>query len=171
MVRQRSRPSSCRRGRSRARSPSPSERSLSELIEADIHSDDATVLWLPKDRLLFAGDTMEDTITYVVEPEGFDHHLADLDRLYALDPHRILPNHGSPEIIAKGGYQKTLARAMQQYIRTLRRMSAEPELRGKPLRDLIRGPLEAGWLTWFDAYEDVHTRNIAATLKHFGAIT
>ena len=141
-----------------------------ELIEAEIHSNDATVLWLPAARLLFAGDTMEDTVTYVVEPEGFDRHLADLDRLYALDPHRILPNHGSPDVIMAGGYQKTLARATQQYIRTLKRMAGEPELRAKPLRDLIRGPLDAGWLTWFDAYEDIHTRNIAAVLKHAGVV-
>src|SRR5262249_51236861 len=67
-----------------------------ELIEANIHSDDATVVWLPDRRLLLAGDTMEDTVTYVVEPQGFDTHLADLDRLAALDPVRILPNHGDP---------------------------------------------------------------------------
>ncbi len=54
------------------------------LIEANIHSDDATVLWLPARRLLFAGDTLEDTLTYVAEPQGFAAHLRDLDRLAAL---------------------------------------------------------------------------------------
>jgi cyclase len=42
-----------------------------ELIQADIHSDDATVIWLAQQRLLLCGDTMEDTLTYVVEPEAF----------------------------------------------------------------------------------------------------
>ncbi|MFA5950016.1 MAG: MBL fold metallo-hydrolase [Hyphomicrobium sp.] len=131
-----------------------------ELIAADIHSDDATVLWLPERRLLLAGDTMEDTVTYVAEPHGFDRHLADLDRLYGLGPDRILPNHGDPDIIAAGGYQKTLVRAMQQYIRILKRCAADPELRNVPLRELIAAPLNAGWIHWFEPYEAVHRRNL-----------
>ena len=46
-----------------------------DLIEANIHSDDATVLWLASERILLAGDTLEDTVTYVGEPENFDVHL------------------------------------------------------------------------------------------------
>lgn len=39
-----------------------------ELHEFNIHSPDATVLWLPEERLLFAGDTLEDTVTYMTDP-------------------------------------------------------------------------------------------------------
>ena len=135
-----------------------------DLIEANIHSDDATVLWLGSERILFAGDTMEDTVTYVGEPEHFDIHLKDLDRLWALNPERILPNHGDPEIIALGGYEKTLIRASQQYIRMLKRCVHAPELRDKPLRDIISGPLEAGWVNLFEPYEAVHRQNIDVVL-------
>jgi cyclase len=135
-----------------------------DLIEANIHSDDATVLWLGSERILLAGDTMEDTITYVGEPEQFDTHLKDLDRLWALNPERILPNHGDPEIIALGGYEKTLIRATQQYIRMLKRCVHEPELRDKPLRDIITGPLEAGWVNLFEPYEAIHRQNIDVVL-------
>ena len=135
-----------------------------DLIEANIHSDDATVIWIGAKKLLLAGDTMEDTITYVAEPEGFDAHLKDLDRLWALAPERILPNHGDPEIIALGGYEKTFIRATQQYIRMLKRMAGEPELREKPLNEIIRGPLDAGWVNLFEPYEAVHKRNIEAVL-------
>ena len=41
-----------------------------ELIHFNIHSDDAAVLWLPGERILFAGDTLEDTVTYVDEPDS-----------------------------------------------------------------------------------------------------
>ena len=135
-----------------------------ELIEANIHSDDATVLWLSSERILLAGDTMEDTVTYVGEPEHFDTHLKDLDRLWALNPERILPNHGDPEIITLGGYEKTLIRATQQYIRMLKRCVHEPELRDKPLRDIINGPLEAGWVNLFEPYEAIHRQNIDVVL-------
>jgi cyclase len=135
-----------------------------DLIEANIHSDDATILWLPSERILFAGDTLEDTVTYVGEPENFDIHLEDLDRLWELKPERILPNHGDPEIIALGGYEKTFIRANQQYIRMLKRCVAEPELRTKPLREIISAPLEAGWVNLFEPYEAIHRQNIDVVL-------
>jgi glyoxylase-like metal-dependent hydrolase (beta-lactamase superfamily II) len=138
---------------------------LVELIEADIHSDDATVLWLPERRLLLAGDTMEDTVTYVAEPESFATHLADLDRLWALGPDRILPNHGDPGIIAAGGYGKSLVRATQQYIRALQRCAGDPALRGAPMRDIVAGPLQAGWINYFAPYETVHRRNVDMVLS------
>jgi glyoxylase-like metal-dependent hydrolase (beta-lactamase superfamily II) len=132
-----------------------------ELIEANIHSDDAAVIWWAKERLLLAGDTMEDTVTYVVESENLDVHLADLARLDALAPSRILPNHGDPDIIASGGYSRGFIRATQQYVRALLRCKTEPELRDTPLRELIQGPLNTGWLTYFEPYEDVHRENLA----------
>ena len=135
-----------------------------ELIEANIHSDDATVIWIESLGILLAGDTMEDTVTYVGEPEFFDTHLKDLDRLWDLKPTHILPNHGDPEIISLGGYEKTLIRATQQYIRMLKRCVADPELRERELSEIIKGPLEAGWVNLFAPYEGVHRQNIENVL-------
>lgn len=131
-----------------------------ELIEANIHSDDAAVVWWADERILLAGDTMEDTVTYVVEPENFELHLADLARLDALAPARILPNHGDPDVIAAGGYSRGFVRATQQYVRALLRCKTEAELRNTPLRELIQGPLNTGWLTYFEPYEEIHRLNL-----------
>jgi glyoxylase-like metal-dependent hydrolase (beta-lactamase superfamily II) len=136
-----------------------------ELIEVNIHSDDATVIWMPESALLLCGDTMEDTITYVGEPECFPDHLADLDRLWDLAPARILPNHGDPDTIAAGGYTPELIRATQQYIEVLQRCREDPELRGTSLRKLIAEPLEAGWINYFAPYEAVHRQNLETVLK------
>lgn len=136
-----------------------------ELIELNIHSDDATVLWLPDQRLLLAGDTLEDTVTYVGEPENFDRHLEDLQRLAALDPASILPNHGDPDIIAGGGYARTLISATEDYIRALQRAACEPGMRELPLKEFVAPQLEAGWLRYFAPYEDVHRNNVAAALR------
>ena len=133
-------------------------------LEANIHSDDATVVWIDDLDILLAGDTMEDTVTYVGEPQHFETHLRELDRLWALAPNRILPNHGDPEIIALGGYEKTLVRAMQQYIRMLKRCQTEPQLRKMPLKDFIAGPLQMGWVNLYGPYEKVHMQNINAFL-------
>ena len=121
-------------------------------------------MWIDEPEILLAGDTMEDTITYVGEPEQFETHLADLDRLWALAPARILPNHGDPEIIALCGYEKTFIRATQQYIRMLKRCVNEPELRTKPLAEIIAGPLQMGWVNLYGPYERVHEDNVKAFL-------
>jgi cyclase len=135
-----------------------------ELIHVDIHSDDAAVLWMPRTRTLLAGDTVEDTVTYVDEPEGFAAHLRDLDRLLALDPLAVLPNHGDPETIAEGGYGPGLIAATQDYIRILKRLKREPELLNAPLRELLAAPIEAGWVRYFEPYEAVHRGNVATVL-------
>lgn len=136
-----------------------------DLIEADIHSDDATVIWLPALRLLLAGDTVEDMVTYVVEPKGFARHLADLRRLADLEPLRILPNHGDPDRIASGGYGPELLDATADYISWLMRLPHEPDLAATPLQDVVAPWLANGTLEAFDAYDEVHAQNVAQALK------
>jgi glyoxylase-like metal-dependent hydrolase (beta-lactamase superfamily II) len=135
-----------------------------DLIHTDIHSDDATLLWLPEQKLLFCGDTMEDPATYVDEPEHFAMHLTNLAKLRQLAPERILPNHGDPVTISDGGYSSGLIGATEQYIRTLERCRTEPELRELSLRELIAGLLDAGSLHYFAPYEAVHRHNVNTVL-------
>lgn len=135
-----------------------------ELIHTNIHSDDATVIWLPQQRLLLCGDTMEDPITYVDEPDSLDVHLHNLGSLRQLAPDRILPNHGDPDVIAAGGYSRDLIRATEQYIDVLKRCRREPGLRDASLRELIAGSLEAGSINYFAPYEAVHRENLETVL-------
>ena len=134
------------------------------LIEANIHSDDATVLWLTEDGILLAGDTVEDCVTYVGEPAEFAVHLTDLDRLAALNPRHVLPNHGHPDIIATGGYSAELLPATQRYIRWLQRLRLEPELGETPLAEVIADDVNQGTLRYFPPYDAVHAQNIRRTL-------
>ena len=133
-----------------------------ELIHVDIHSDDAAVIWLARERLLLAGDTLEDTVTYVDKPDALDRHLADLERLWELGPERILPNHGDPDIIAGGCYPIGFIRATRDYIRFLQRCAEDPELRETPLADLVADAAGAGWIRYYAPYEEVHRENVAA---------
>jgi len=135
-----------------------------DLIEAHIHSDDATVIWLAHDRLLLAGDTLEDCVTYVGEPDQLAAHLADLDRLAALQPLHILPNHGDPARIAAGGYGPGLIAATQDYIGKLIAARTDPALRAAPLADWIAPHLAADTLVWFPPYQAVHANNLARIL-------
>ncbi len=135
-----------------------------DLIQCNIHSDDATVVWLGQDRILLAGDTVEDTVTYVSEPGHLASHLCDLDRLAALDPRIVLPNHGAPGPIAAASYGTATIRATQDYIRTLLAARSDPALAARALEDWIAPALASGALTWFEPYRAIHARNLARTL-------
>lgn len=133
-----------------------------DLIQLNIHSDDATVVHLKADGILLAGDTLEDPVTYVGEPEALASHLADLDRLAALHVTTILPNHGDPDRIAAGGYPPALIAATQDYLWKLLAARSDPVLRAAPLRDWLKDGLTAGTLTWCAPYEAVHQANLLA---------
>ncbi len=135
-----------------------------ELLQFDIHSDDGVVVWLPSSRLLLAGDTLEDTVTYVAEPQNLQRHIPELHRLAALQPARILPNHGCPDRIASGGYDTALIPATVRYVEALLAIRAGSRDRDTPLRDLLAQDLSARTLVYFDGYEAVHARNVESVL-------
>ena len=138
------------------------------LIEVNIHSDDATVVWLADSGILLAGDTVEDSVTYVGDPLSFGVHLSDIERLSALQPQHVLPNHGAPEVIAAGGYAASLLPATAAYIRWLMRLRTEPGLAGTPLDQVIAPQLADGSLRWFAPYAAIHRQNVARTLAACG---
>ena len=127
-----------------------------ELLTFDIHSDDATVIWLPKRGILLAGDTVEDCVTWISEPQDLARHLPELSRLASLGATRVLPNHGAEEIIAAGGYGPGLIAATSDYVRALVAGTAPADL-----AQAIAAPVRTGDLCYFAPYEAVHSRNLA----------
>lgn len=135
-----------------------------ELHTYNIHSDDALVLWLPKERVLLAGDTLEDPITYVDEPQDLAHHLADLKRLKTLGVGKILPCHGAEPIIATGGYDATLIDALETYTAWLIGLAVNPETADHPIHDILSDHFDQNHITWFEPYAKVHAANVQAAL-------
>ncbi|MDB5537508.1 MAG: fold metallo-hydrolase [Devosia sp.] len=130
----------------------------------DIHSHDATVLLLPALGVLLAGDTLEDTVTYVTQADRLSIHLQDLTRMESWDFTRILPNHGSVEMIESGGYSREFITATRLYIQKLQRLKAEPDLANLSLTDFAAEVLATGGVFYFGAYEPVHRHNVEAVL-------
>jgi len=135
-----------------------------ELRRFDVHSRDGLVIRLPDAGILLAGDTLEDTLTYVAEPTRLDRHLADLDRMAAWPMARILPNHGDPDRIAAGGYGTDLIDATRRYVEILKLCRSDAALAAAPVRDLLAPDLASGAILWFEPYADVHAHNLAAVL-------
>jgi len=127
-----------------------------------IHSRDAAVVLLDGGDRVLAGDTLEDTITYVSEPHQIELHLAELDRMRSWGAARFLPCHGDPGRIASGGYEPTLIDATSRYTRRLFAAREDAAAAQLDLRKFMRPELEAGWITYLPAYEAVHRENLAA---------
>ena len=137
-----------------------------ELIHVNVHSDDAAVLWLAGEGLLLAGDTLEDTVTFVDDPASLEAHLDGLDRLAALRPERILPAHGDPERIAAGGYGPGFIDAARRYTERLLAAREDESLREMPLAEFMAESLTTGDILLFEAYEIVHRDNLRRVAAH-----
>jgi glyoxylase-like metal-dependent hydrolase (beta-lactamase superfamily II) len=131
-----------------------------ELHRFEIHSRDGNLMYIPDDRVLFAGDALEDTLTYVEEPDGISTHLAELDRLRAMDIDAVYPNHGDFQIISAGGYPKALIDAVAEYDANMLTRVHDADYLEMPIEDFIPDALAAGVVTVWEPYRAVHARNL-----------
>lgn len=131
-----------------------------ELRPVDIHSADGLVAWLPQDRLLLASDTLEDTLTFIAEPESLHEQYRNLGAMKTWGPTGILPNHGDPAIIAKGGYTTALIEMTRHYIRAMVEHAHDKDFRAQPIEAFIPAELKAGTVSLWWAYQEAHHENL-----------
>lgn len=135
-----------------------------KLEPAEIHSHDGLILLLPELGLMLAGDTLEEPITYVAEPERLAVHVEELKRIRAWGYGRILPNHGALEVIAAGGYGPELIDATIRYVKKLLYTRTDMALADQDLSTFIAEDIASGTLTYFAPYEEVHANNVKKVL-------
>src|SRR5579872_3369565 len=136
-----------------------------ELRPVNIHSEDGLVIYLPDDRILLAGDTLEDTATFVSEPEGIEGHYKNLKKMKLWNIRRILPNHGNPDVISRGGYETTLIDATMGYLRKLVMRAHDPDYLSGTLEDYVDDSVERGWVSIWWAYRQAHETNLKRVAK------
>jgi glyoxylase-like metal-dependent hydrolase (beta-lactamase superfamily II) len=139
-----------------------------ELRPINIHSADGLVAYLPSDKLLLAGDTLEDTVTFISEPEHIAEHVRNLEALKQWDIKKILPNHGNPATIAAGGYSPTLIDATLSYLKKLTTRVGEAHYLSGSLEDYVGDSVARGWVSIWWAYREAHANNlkrVAETLE------
>lgn len=138
-----------------------------ELMTMDIHSRDGTLLYLPGDSLLLAGDMLEDTVTYIEEADHLAEHVNNLKKLRQLPLARILPNHGDPDVIDAGGYDTTLIDATIHYITRMVGRSHDTDFLKSPMESFLEKALEQGWVHYYEPYEAVHRENLRKVQDHY----
>jgi cyclase len=133
-----------------------------------MHSYDSTVLLLPDDRILLAGDTVEDTITFIAEPADLPIHLQNLAVLRGLAWDRLLPNHGNPAVIATGGYDRGIVDATSGYIATLLHRASTPGFLNMPLEAFAARYWAHGWTSLWEPYREAHAWNLGQVSSVWG---
>jgi glyoxylase-like metal-dependent hydrolase (beta-lactamase superfamily II) len=131
-----------------------------ELRRMNIHSIDSCVIYIPKDKLLLAGDTVEDTLTYMVEVENLAEHVKNLTEMRQWNSAKIFPNHGDPDVIMRGGYDKTVIDATVSYVTKMLTKSHDSDFLKGTMEDYVGDSAAKGWIHLFEPYRDVHTQNL-----------
>ena len=131
-----------------------------DLRRMNIHSIDGCVIYLPKDKLLLAGDTLEDPLTYMIEVENLAEHLRNLREMQGWDIAKILPNHGAPDVIMKGGFDTTLIDATVDYVAKMLSRAHDPAYLQDTMEDFIGDSAAKGWIHPFEPYREVHDQNL-----------
>ena len=138
-----------------------------ELRPVDILSEDGLVAFLPNDRILLAGDTLEDTLTFIAEPERIPTQIENLQQMKRWNIERILPNHGNPDVIANGGYRTTLIDATVDYLHRMVAHAHDPDYLKQPMDDYVHDSISKGWGTPWWAYREAHQANLALVAKAY----
>jgi cyclase len=138
-----------------------------QLRPVNIHSEDGLVLYLPNDRILLAGDTLEDTLTFIVEPLQISVQYENLQKMKQWNIDRIFPNHGNPAVIANGGYRTTLIDATMDYLRRMVSRAHDPDYLKGSLDDYLHDSVSKGWVSVWWAYRDAHEANLAVVAKAY----
>lgn len=138
-----------------------------ELRPVNIHSADGLVVWLPQDKLLLAGDTLEDTLTFIAEPETLPEQYRNLAEMASWGPVRILPNHGDPAVIAKGGYTPALIDMTRHYIRAMTEHAHDKDFAAQPIERFLSGEIRQGTVSLWWAYREAHHENLQKLASYY----
>ena len=138
-----------------------------ELLNIDVHSKDGTIIYIPSDKILIAGDTLEDSVTYIDEVENLVEHVKNLLQLKQLALTTILPNHGDPKVIKDGGYDKTLIDATINYITRMVSRAHDKDFLKSSMKSYLREEFEKGWVNYYEPYEEVHSENLKKVYDYY----
>jgi cyclase len=122
---------------------------------------------LPAEEIILVGDALEDSLTYIGEPEDIPTHIQELKRLKKMGFRKILPNHGDPEIIKRGGYDSTLIDATTEYLTLMVRRVHEPGYLDFPMEEFIGNAVRSGWINWWEPYRRVHRQNTRLVFDYY----
>ncbi|MEM6986837.1 MAG: MBL fold metallo-hydrolase [Pseudomonadota bacterium] len=137
-----------------------------ELHEVLIHEAGHLGVFLPDHNILIANDLLEDPLWFFdFDFATAETQLRELERLRNWDIDCILPCHAAPDRIRQGGFSKRLIDANTHYLNAMLANADNPGFNALSAQEILRDYLDAGDVSWWEPYAEVHAANQAAILK------
>ena len=133
-----------------------------ELFKTVIHTADHIVAYIPEEKILIPGDTLEAPLPLIVETQDLLTHIANLKKLEELDITAIVPAHCNKERFKRGGYGKDLIRANIDYLSGLLSRVSDSAFLSGTMEEYASPAVEPR-----ESYRAVHQANLETVQKYF----
>ena len=133
-----------------------------ELFNIHIHTKDCLVGYLPHEKILISGDTLEAPLPLIIEVGSIPVQIENLKKLNEMDIKMIIPPHGNLERYDKGGYDKSLIDNTINYLtKILSRVNESYFLEGS-MEEYITEAVEPR-----ESYREIHQNNLAIVQQYY----
>lgn len=133
-----------------------------ELFHTHIHTRDCLVAYLPEEKILIPGDTLEAPLPLIIEVGSIPTHIENLKKLRLMDIKMIIPPHGNLERYDKGGYGKNFIDNTINYLTKILANVNEPNFLEGSMEEYITGAVEPR-----ESYRGIHQENLAIVRQYY----
>ena len=133
-----------------------------ELFNIHIHTRDCLVGYLPQEKILIPGDTLEAPLPLIIEVGNIPVHKENLKKLNELDIKMIIPPHGNLERYDQGGYDKSLIDNTINYLTKILSRVNEPNFLEDSMEEYIAKAVEPR-----ERYRGIHQDNLAIVQQYY----
>lgn len=133
-----------------------------ELFNIHIHTRDCLVGYLPQEKILIPGDTLEAPLPLIIEVGNIPVHIENLKKLNEMDIKMIIPSHGNLERYDKGGYDKGFIDNTINYLTKMLSRVNEPNFLEGSMEEYITKAVEPR-----ESYRGIHQDNLAIVQQYY----
>lgn len=133
-----------------------------ELFSIHIHTRDCLVCYIPKEKILIPGDTLEAPLPLIIEVGNISIHVENLKRLNEMDIKMIIPPHGNLERYDKGGYDKGFIDNTIGYLTRIVARANEPAFLEDTMEEYITKAVEPR-----ESYRGIHQGNLEIVQQYY----
>lgn len=133
-----------------------------DLFNIHIHTRDCLVCYLPEEKILITGDTLEAPLPLIIEVGNIPTHIENLKKLREMDIEMIIPPHGNPDRYDQGGYDIHLIDNTIQYLTKIMSNVNEANFLEGPMEEYITQAVEPR-----ESYRSIHRDNLAIVRQYY----
>jgi glyoxylase-like metal-dependent hydrolase (beta-lactamase superfamily II) len=132
-----------------------------ELFNIHIHTRDCLVCYIPEEKILIPGDTLEAPLPLIIEVGNVHTHIKNLKKLREMDIDIIIPLHGNLERYDKGGYDKSFIDNTINYLTKILSKVDEPDFLEGSMEEYITKAVEPR-----ESYRSIHKDNLTLVQRY-----